>query len=658
MKKNIRLYVYISLVSVTLGALQARDCCDTPKTSCAQPCFLLSEGSNGCCGDCSSAFIPRSTGDNLVTQATYHNYQDTDCFSVNFNLDYRFQRSFHTCSIANSLFGTSIVRFQGSNIKATDAAISTALIADNFGLSPNTNSAILFSPRITNNIFDFQLYVGLDNWCNGLFFQLNLPLTHTKWALRARDGSAQTVISNPNCCSVRHNIICSDDCGTPAFPLPAQTPFNAGCMGSFTNPTPPAQPDGVASAPTLEDALGGDFLFGDMQTAWNAGRFDFANDANHEATELASVNMILGYNIWECQDYNFGIFLRAAAPTGTNEGCCVTRNVFNPHIGDNHWKLGGGITGHYELYTCSDDYVVNLYFEGYAEHLFKRCQARSFDFARKGCLSRYMLLKEFDANNVYTGTIINGINFATRKVETSIAVQGEGILEFVYSDNCGFSAGLGWNIYGRSCEKACSLGAPCDASIDDRRFGFKGCASVQGQCVAVTTGGGVSTITGPLTITSTNLNSTQSNATITSCGTVDNPTVAVVTPPVGVGTVCLDACSLNESLLVVGSTFSAGSSATTATLTPPGVEVNLAVTSAIDGAPEPVIIDPATAFDVRSGLLKSYLTNKIFGHLDCEWADVCYTPKAYIGAEVEFAGKSHCQTMNAWGFYIGGNLTY
>lgn len=668
MKKNLSHFLYLSLLCVTIGSLQARDCCSVSAPCTTNPCFLLNTGTSNCGCDCRSIFIPRSTGDNLVTQATYHNYrwyeEDTECFYANFTADYRLQKSFDACRIANSLFGTSILHFQGTTVKAGPSADPNALIADNFGLSPDTDSSILFAPRITNNVFEFQLFLGLDNFCNGLFFQLNLPVTQSKWALRARDGSAQTVIQNPNCCHVRKNIICDDDCGTPALPIPAQTPFNAGCMSTFDDPTPPALPDTEPAAPTLEAALGGDFLFGDMQTPWIAGRFDFANDADNDEARLASVNMILGYNLWECHDYHVGIFLRAAAPTGTEDGsCCITRNVFQPHIGDNHWKLGGGITGHYELYSCNDDYTINMYFEGYAEHLFKRCQARSFDFKGKGCLSRYMLLKEFDANNVYAGNIINGINFTTRKIETSIAVQGEGIVEFVYSDNCGFSAGLGWNIYGHSKEKGCSIGAPCDPNLDNRRFGFKGCSSVQGQCVDIANDGDSTTISGPLTISSTNLNSTQSNATITTCGTVDNPFAKTQSlPPAGQSTsLCLDSCSLDSTLLAVGTTVTGFNLTTnTVVLTPSGgspVTENLAVASQLDGAPAPVIID-ATALDVNSGLLKSQLTNKLFGHLDYEWADVCYTPKGFIGAEVEFAGKKHCQTMNAWGFYIGGSLTY
>lgn len=637
MKRFLTSYDYVSLFFVIMSSLSARECCD-----------------------CRSIFIPRSTGDDLVRQATYHTYEDTDCSYVNLGAEYRFQRSFESCRISKSLFGTSILHFQGTNIKAGTLADEDALIADNFGLSPNTDSSLLFAPTITNNIVDFQLFIGFDSYIKGLFLQLNLPYTHSSWKLRAHDTS---LLSFTTTCRSRIFNICENDCATARFAIPAQEPFNAGCMGNFTNPTPPALPATVAAARTIESALSGDFLFGDMQEPWTAGRFDFLNGPDRDASKLASVNLILGYNIYECQNYNFGCFIRACAPTGTEDSsCCITRNVFEPHIGDNHWKLGGGLTGHYDLYTCNDAYSITMYYEGYAEHLFKRCQARSFDFKDKGCLSRYMLLKEFNSDNSYAGNLINGINFTTRKIETTINVQGEGILEFVYNDNCGFSAGLGWNIYGHSKEKACSLGGACNADINGKIFGFKGCSSVQGQCVAVENSG--TTISSPLTITSTNLNSTQSNATITTCGDVDNPFAITQGVLADNTTMCLDGCSINSTPLVEGAVVSLLNNITTpftVTITDganPAVVENLAATSQLHGEAAPVIIDPATALDINSGLLKSQLTNKLFGHFDYAWLDHCWTPQVYIGVEVEIAGENHCQTMNAWAVYLGGSLTY
>ena len=89
----------------------------------------------------------------------------------------------------------------------------------------------------------------------------------------------------------------------------------------------------VEPAPSFISALSGTFLFGDMQTNWNAGQFAPRKQSD---TRLASVNIILGFTLYECPDYHIGVFGRAAAPTGTdNNECCSTLNVFYPNIGEN-----------------------------------------------------------------------------------------------------------------------------------------------------------------------------------------------------------------------------------------------------------------------------------------------------------------------------------
>jgi hypothetical protein len=432
-------------------------------------------------------------------------------------------------------------------------------------------------------------------------------------------------------------------------------------MGDLFQPAPnDTLLNPVSPAATFSSALGGTFLFGDMQTAWSSGRFNFTCS---EDTKLASFNIILGYNIYECPDYNFGIFLRTAAPTGTDESeCCTTKNVFSNHIGDNHWKLGGGITGHAELYNCDDQNFVNVYIEGYAEHLFSRCQTRSFDFKNKGCLSRYMLLKEFDpVANTYLSNMINGIDFASRSVSTSIGVQGEAIIEFIYSNSCGLSTGLGWNIYGRSDEKACSIGSPCNGAISGRTFGFKGCAPVEAAGYIIPSAG-VGSCSPDITPTATpvafTLNSTQSDATITSCGTTDNAqNLQLGCIGTDSGFIYVNTCANNPSSLTSGTITVA--SLTVAQDSSSTVPVITTVTGAVtNDTPDPVILNPATAFDIKSGLLKSQVTNKIFGHLDYSWTDCDWTPKIYIGAEVELASEEDCQAMNAWGIFVGGGVAF
>lgn len=677
MKKLLTAFLSVALLFVAVPELKADSC----STSCA-----TNGASSTNCSSCTSIYIPRSVGDNLVRQAIYKNYEygADDCFRGDFSAEYRYQQSRKSCDIATSLFGRSTLHFQGSTVKAGANNDVNSLLADNFGLSPAEDNYINFAPKIKYNIVDFELYLGLDQLWEGLFFQLNLPLAHGKFDLRPGAGSAPAAAAvagtvNGTCnnsCSSNNN--CNSTCSTGNLPTPATTPFNAGCMNTFAAPGATALNQAQIAALTVapataycgaNGALSGNFLFGDMQTKWVAGSFC----CNTDKTKLASVNMILGYNFYECADYNFGVFLRAAAPTGTEDNCCTVRNVFSTQIGDNHWKLGGGITGHYELYNCDDEHMVNVYFEGYLEHLFSRCQVRSFDWTGKGCLSRYMLLKEFNpasvpanqyfsaaAGNTNGSGLINGINYTTRRINTKIDVQGEGQIEFVYTNSCGFSGGLGWNIYGRSSEKGCSIGTPCDATIGSRAFGFKGCADVEGLCFAIGTANAVTTISNPLVLSATATASTQSNATITNaCSANTTDLVSAVTPSATLATnttVCLSTCSGLAATIVAGQTVAPVAGSTT-TVTINAVVEPLLLTSGIAAAPNPTLVSTAL-LNINSGLLDSYLSNKVFGHVDYEWTDCDWTPKVYVGGEVEFASHAKRGAMNAWGVYAGAGVSF
>lgn len=647
---------------------------------------------------CRSIFLPRSQGDNLRRQATYKNYEfdennlhccnnwwdnascEHECgsFYGNVSVEYRYQQSIHCNNIARNLFGRSELHFQGSNIITSAIGDSHALLADNFGLSPNVDNIITFCPLIKNNILDIELYLGLNEYLEGLFIQFNMPIVNTNWSLGAHT-SALNVPTSPCSCNQRCNSCCTgcgdNNCGECPLPAPDTTPFNPGCMGNiagapFTGPnsgTFPILPtENTASAPSYECALSGDFLFGDMQTKWKYNRFKFPEQ---EDNRLASFNVIIGYNFYECTDYHVGIFFRTEAPAGTKLDCCWAYNLFTPICGINHWGVGGGITGHAELFNCDDEHMINFFFEGYVQHFVTRSQARSFDFKDKGCLSRYMLLKEFNADLTYNGSLINGINYATRHVKTSIDVAGEGIIEFVYSNECGLAAGIGYNVYGNSREKASCIGTPCDVTICDLVLGFKGCTPIDALDITITTNGaGATTVENPVVVNIVALNSTANDAIIHSCGNVDSPLLLNNALPQDSNSASLNInpCSPNIASITGGQTVN-GYNATTGTVAIGGTTYSLAGTSGANATyntatgqltastPEPVTFLGSDTYplDIESGLAGNQITHKIFGHIDYIWNCHDWNPHLYIGAEGEFANSEYCDAMSAWAIFVG-----
>lgn len=264
------------------------------------------------------------------------------------------------------------------------------------------------------------------------------------------------------------------------------------------------------------------------------------------------------------------------------------------------------------------------------------------NFAGKGCLSRYMLLKEFNTatgslnTSSYADNLINGINFATRSIKAHIPIQGEGILELVYNNECGFSAGLDYNIYGHYREKGCKAGASCNPTLDNRFFGFKGCSPVQTAGLTVANAGAntCAAVTSATPVPfAGRFSSTESNATISSCGDLDNSEPIPLTCVGGDGGVFyINTCANNITALVGGGTeISTLTNGTVSSSNPPIVVSATGVPSGYTSAP--VIINPMDpgVFNIQSGLAGAQITNKIFGHLDYKWSYCEWSPAVYFG---------------------------
>ena len=303
------------------------------------------------------------------------------------------------------------------------------------------------------------------------------------------------------------------------------------------------------------------------------------------------------------------------------------RTVFSP-ITDTlkHWELGGGLEAHWDLWNCGDDHLITAYFNGYATHLFKNCQQRTFDLLDNGCWSRYLLLKEFNAAGQYEGNLISAADYTTRNVDVSIGVQGEAVLQFIYR-HCGWDAALGYNVYGRSHEKLC-LRDRKDNLRNGNSVGIRGCNGTCAREFVVGQG---------LTGQDVSLSSTSNNATIRSCGTVDNPF------PLGDASVEGD---------TVGLAYNSPSEPHT-----PSSDLIVAEDSAIGGNADPVTLT-AGRLDRRSGEAPSYVAHKLFGYVNYTIADCDYSPFVGVGGEVTWGNSKRCCSLSKWGVWLKGGVSF
>jgi hypothetical protein len=609
----------------------------------------------------------------LAGWQTHINLYDRDCFYWSFYIAPEYKQSFNPRGIANFLFGpdlvttattvvtsavppftstssasnTSALVISGSGVGIPVSGLLTTPIsrgvhdwlADYFGLPQDFQSVVTFSPRITNALADFNVYLGLDEWATGLYFRIHAPVVHTRWELRA----AENVI-NPGTFSY-----------TPGYMAPTGVP-NSSLRHSFLS------------------ALDGTYTFGDMTDPLKFGKIATSStttgtgtqSSRQSKTRLSDIEAALGWNFWQCEDYHLGVQIRGSAPTGTRPN---GEYLFEPTIGNgHHWMLGGGISSHAILWRgCDEDRYFGVWMDVNIEHLFKTRQTRSFDFVGKPN-SRYVLLEEFTsavsqglvsgttagvASTVtplmpngatapsaqYAGILHPAINITTLDVNVSIAVQTDFVLKFAYISG-GFQADLGYNLWARSGEK---FSPTTDPIITEKKYAIKGDAQIYGFSTGST--GAANAVNAPV-----RLSATENSATING-GTnfVNGVTLATGQLNLNVDNAqfAFDGPNLQNYLSFT-------------TPTPLGnASVNIKTSN-------PPIFVKSTDIDLSD--TPSALTHKVFGHIGYNWEDCDdWVPFLGIGAEGEFNGKggngnngtnNRNASLSQWGVWVKGGISF
>ena len=542
-------------------------------------------------------------------------------------LAYEFQRSFKGSHLANGLFGGSSLGFAGS---AVQNRTNSELLADNFGLAQDFRGRINFCPRIENHIFDFGYFVGLDCWLQGAYLRMHAPIVHSKWSLRASES----------------------DC------TQSTTPYPTCYVDSTSGTTTP-----VASS--IEEALSGSFLFGDMRTPLCSNRVNFCRKGK---SGLADIDLILGYNYFNTDCYHLGAYLMMVLPTGP---LVNSNRLFAPQIGNNrHFELGVGFSAHSVLFG-SECHNLALFFEGNITHMFKNTQCRTFDFANSGSFSRYLLLKEFDTTTtpVYAGNLISATCFNTRKVHVKINVKGDASVKLAYRWG-GLGIDVGYNIYGHGSEKIRFIE---DCCIDQQRYAIKGTENVCAFAYPVVCSGG----TVPTIFPNGSLVAPGGIIPVgsTVCSAGSTP-ICSAEAPAFTGTYTVtnvpDNSSQPNATAFSGSAVVPTSSACTILLTQPAVTTAVPVSSIPTTAGLTVIsTTPPTRFvssgdlNIRSAEAYAVLTHKAFGFINYTWFDNCgVNPNIGIGASVEVDGGPKesviCKKagLSQWGILVKGGFSF
>lgn len=448
--------------------------------------LLLSAGAaiakSDCSNDCNNTmstvtnyFLPRSQGRDMVKKNAGldpdHRFLfDMDNIYGEFDIGVEYTQSFSGHKIGKCLFGPAInnnlstsvssastscnsdcddsvtIRIVGSGLSPNN---TSDLIADNFFLPPDFGSTLTIKPRISNINMPMHLYIALDECKRGFYVRGWAPLTNTRWKLNATEN----VFSQGN---------------TSGFAAGDVSPEQVNATSLYSSFLSYTCGNGI-SLPTSTPSV--------TVQSLSAQKICSGCDSVTK-TGLADLRAELGWNFLLDEDYHLGLNIQVAAPTGNdgNDGCDL---LFAPIVGNGkHWELGGGITGHYTFWRSEDEeQEFGFYIDADITHMFKHSETRVFDLVGKP-LSRYMYAQQMGpvTSGLIVGTAAPNFqfanvwapvaNFAQQNVDTSFDVQGDVAAKFVYTCR-GFSWELGYDFWGRSCEK---VEVSCDNECNTTGF--------------------------------------------------------------------------------------------------------------------------------------------------------------------------------------------
>lgn len=433
-----------------------------------------------------SFFTPRSQSTDaaraLCTMHRFMHLPKQDFYSAG-ELTFAYERSFRPARLAEFFFGREVLSISGSMV---EEHTNVDILADYFGLSPAFSSTVLLHPRIQNVIGDFTWFGQYHNW----YVWAHMPLSWQKVTFTLDERVEQDG---------------------------ASVPYPAGYMSPEELQAPYR---------SWTQAMQGTTGFGDVQQL----KFGKIPCNSRSKFGVAALELCVGYDLVLNDSAHAGFNLRMAAPTGNRP---TSEFLLTPIIGNGkHWELGLGFTGHVQIWEKDGEQWADFLCDINAVHIFNTHQIRSFDLQQRcrGFGTRYMLLKQFDEQGIYTGTSLPVINVTSLRCQIHNAIQFDIVFAFGYQQD-GFGFDIGYNAWVRSADQICLKEDP----FADQKFGIKGIQNVVNA--------------------DTTTDSTQSTATLTGSLFVDQALVADPNPPVFVPAFSINVSSAASPLQFTNAIF-------------------------------------------------------------------------------------------------------
>ena len=654
----------------------------------------------GACGvNVKTVFVPMTQGQNLYTQ--YHKPlfvegDDCCCWAADLSATYRYQAARNTCGIAQSLFGSNTLAFQGADTKSSP----NSLVAEYFGMAPDTDTALTLCPKVRNNILDLQLALSGEKF----WFQINVPLVWANFQINKGCSPAGTVgtsalqgggdvslaakgaqwtgtsatptfSANDTTATNINGIVINDTAnstttaGQPTFSALNDALPNGVSLGDpdgttniseayfgiwnspevssqlipseattiSTNPTNVGDAftlavSEVAPAQNLSQALGGYCPTGSDLKTRLYNKFNF-NTCGTGKFGVADVPLLFGWDFCKNDSKHFGLYVKFVIPSGTQiNQCFLQQSNFAPVIGNGrHFELGIGLTGHMNFCSCDEsDFSANI--DAYITHMFGTNSFRTWD-ATSQPMSRYALVRSFDSDGAYTGTLSALGDLNNQCASVSVGARGEAMIDFIYACRC-WEMGIGYAFAGQSAETANCCGSSssstsgcCTTNPTNQvgpNYGYMGNGNA--TLASLTVGNVVSPAGGVLANAPIQAYAPASSAGACTGPASGAPTINLITKPtlVDYGT-----NKNTQGSNITGSQYSSFATSTNGAYDA-GNEVETG-NGAYLTLPD---------FGNCSGLMDRQILNRIFAHIDYIWRDCCWQPEFGILGSIGFGSAN------------------
>lgn len=364
------------------------------------------------------ANVGNIAGGGLHEQAGRTHLFDNDKIYGSFNAHMEYNSSFNANRLGEYLSPIANDTFRLGNADNTGGTAATDVFGAFFLLNESYTADITFKPKSSTFTSNLNLFVGLDEWVEGLWLDFNLPIVHNKRNVKITETQV-TAAANAN---VATGFFENADV-TPA----AYTSFTAAMVGD----------KGCDTGPVV-----GNHNFGKI-------------NGSRSTTKVGNFTAVLGYDVMNKENMHLGVGLLGLV-NGNGKSDAVY--MFEPSVGTGgRHGIGGRVNGHVRMYE-KDDMEFSLYLNADVVHLFDATVKRTYDVTAHGNWSRYMLYKEWltanlnDAGAPVTNGLTHGVNFTTLQAKVGMDVMYNVDLVLGYT-NGSLGVNVGYGLFGHSKEE-------------------------------------------------------------------------------------------------------------------------------------------------------------------------------------------------------------